>query len=114
MIRAAYRGLLWLHPPLFYERFAEEMVWIFDLNPGVSMRVALLFDALVSLLRQWLLRTGIWKFAVGLVVNATLIICSVLLPRQQAHCGRNSGMSPHATDTPANIAKPARFGVDTR
>ena len=84
MIRALYRSLLWLHPACFEERFAEEMLWIFDLNakakPGSS--IPLLVDCSVSLCRQWLFRSGIWKFGVGLLVNAILILCSVVLPRQ--------------------------------
>lgn len=106
MIRAVYRGLLWLHPPAFQERFADEMVWIFDLNPGATSRMALLLDGVVSLGRQWLLRTGLWKFAVGLLVNATLIVCSVALP-QRSHCRPDPAVALHASSDRMNRAKPA-------
>jgi hypothetical protein len=48
VIRAAYRGLLWLHPPEFEERFAEEMLWIFELRRPDEIGFALLFDCFVS------------------------------------------------------------------
>ena len=45
-----YRLLLYLHPPLFREQFAKEMLWIFDLiDAGISR---LLVDAALSLLKQ--------------------------------------------------------------
>jgi hypothetical protein len=28
--RSLYRHLVWLHPPAFRQKFAEEMLWIFD------------------------------------------------------------------------------------
>ena len=65
MIRTLYRWLVWLHPPAFRRRFADEMLWIFD-EAAKSERVsALFFDAVISLARQWLLRSGYWKVAAG-------------------------------------------------
>jgi hypothetical protein len=60
MKRSLYRCLLWLHPPAFRQRFAEEMLWIFDetAKPGGTR---LLADGLVSLLRQWVARSAIWR-----------------------------------------------------
>jgi len=60
MIRWLYRWLLWLHPPAFRRQFADEMLWIFDeeSSHGVTSLVA---DGLVSLARQWLVRSGVWK-----------------------------------------------------
>lgn len=52
MIRILYRCLLHLHPPSFRGRFAEEMTAIFDEAPSIRF----LGDALLSLIRQWLLR----------------------------------------------------------
>ena len=72
MIRFLYRGLLWLHPASFEERFAEEFLWIFDLKRASETGLALLFDCFVSLWRQWLFRTGLWKFGVGVLVNLIL------------------------------------------
>ncbi len=72
MIRALYRTLLWLHPASFEERFGEELLWIFDLTQASETGVMLLLDCFASLCRQWLFRSGLWKFGVGLLVNAIL------------------------------------------
>ena len=72
MIRTIYRALLWLHPPSFEERFGEEFLWIFDLRRPSETGVVLLLDCFVSLCRQWLFRSGMWKFGVGLLVNFLL------------------------------------------
>jgi hypothetical protein len=61
-MKALYRGLVALHPPAFRSQFGPEMELIFDESgqpPG------LLSDALISLARQWILRTQIWIFAVA-------------------------------------------------
>ena len=72
MIRAVYRGLLSLHPISFEERFAEEMLWIFDLRRASETGIMLLFDCFISLCRQWFFRSGLWKFGIGLLVNLIL------------------------------------------
>jgi hypothetical protein len=72
VIRGLYRGLLWLHPASFEEQFGEEFLWIFDLRRASEIGIALLFDCFISLCRQWLFRSGLWKFGVGLLVNAIL------------------------------------------
>jgi hypothetical protein len=68
MIRTFYRGLLWLHPPLFRRQFAGEMLWIFDQAADSQGAFSLFFDGLVSLARQWLLRSGSWKVAAALAL----------------------------------------------
>jgi hypothetical protein len=60
MKRSLYRCLLWLHPPDFRQRFAEEMLWIFD-EAAQKDWTRLLADGLVSLVRQWVARSAIWK-----------------------------------------------------
>jgi hypothetical protein len=66
MTRTLYRGLLWLHPPAFRREFAGEMLWIFE--EAAAGGVAPLFaDGLLSLLRQWLLRSGPWKLAAAVI-----------------------------------------------
>ena len=66
MIRTLYRWLLWLHPPAFRREFAGEMLWIFE--EASAEGIAPLFaDGFVSLLRQWLLRSGQWKLAAALL-----------------------------------------------
>jgi hypothetical protein len=69
VIRAVYRGFLWLHPSSFEERFGQELLWIFDLRRESETGTALLFDCFVSLGRQWIFRSGLWKFAIGVAVN---------------------------------------------
>jgi hypothetical protein len=85
MIRAAYRGLLWLHPASFEERFAEEMLWIFDIRPASETGIMLLLDCFVSLCRQWFFRSGLWKSGVGvsvkLIVGHGLILSCLGLGR---------------------------------
>jgi hypothetical protein len=49
MTRNVYRLILRLHPAPFRDRFATEMLWIFDAE---RQRPALLLDGVVSLLRQ--------------------------------------------------------------
>ena len=70
MSRNLYRWLIWLHPPAFRLRFEEELFWIFDESSGASGAVPLLYDATVSLLRQWLIRSGMWKWVLGGIVGA--------------------------------------------
>lgn len=71
-MRAIYRGVLWLHPASFEERFAEEMLWIFDLRQANETGIALLLDCFFSLGRQWLFHSDLWKFGVGVLVNFIL------------------------------------------
>ncbi len=78
MTRALYRGLLWLHPALFEERFAEEMLWIFDLRRPTEAGITLLLDCFVSLFRQWLSCSGVRAFGMGLLVNGILALCSAV------------------------------------
>jgi hypothetical protein len=66
MTRTLYRWLLWLHPPAFRREFAGEMLWIFE--EAAAEGVAPLFaDGVISLLRQWLLRSGPWKIAAAVI-----------------------------------------------
>lgn len=65
MMRRMYRCLLWLHPAAFRRQFAEEMLWIFDEAADASGAASLFSDASVSLVRQWLLRSGLWMWVVA-------------------------------------------------
>jgi hypothetical protein len=80
MTRRLYRFLLSLHPREFREEFAEEMLWIFDEAGRAVGALPLLADALESLVRQWLVRSGAWPYAVGVMVNATLLTVLFLGP----------------------------------
>jgi hypothetical protein len=57
-----YRLLVRLHPRAFGERFGPEMTCVFDEAPADG-KLALFADCLVSLARQWVLRSGFWIVA---------------------------------------------------
>jgi len=56
MFRPCYLMLLRIHPRGFRDRFAEEMLEIYDNTGNAGMRLGLFLDAIVSLGRQWLFR----------------------------------------------------------
>jgi hypothetical protein len=60
MLRSIYSSVLRLHPPFFRQRFAQEMLAIFDAEERSLSRIRLLADGILSLLRQWLLRPEFW------------------------------------------------------
>lgn len=66
MTRALYRGLLWMHPPAFRQQFAGEMLWIFEQASAADGVAPLFADGVLSVLRQWLLRSDFWKVALAL------------------------------------------------
>lgn len=57
MVRFLYACLLRLHPRWFRERYAEEMLWIFDEESRRRSAGPLLADAAASLMRQWAFRS---------------------------------------------------------
>ncbi len=61
MLRLFYRGLLRFHPTRFRERFAEEMLSIFDHVEGRAASAELVADAFISLVRQWTMRSEYWE-----------------------------------------------------
>jgi len=71
MCRALYRLLLKLHPPAFRERFAEEMLWIFDEAAATQGAARLFADAFVSLLRQWVVRPESWHMPIAAAATPT-------------------------------------------
>lgn len=54
--RSLYRILLRLHPRPFRDRFEAEMLLIFDDAATKNREVWLMYDAMLSLFRQWVLR----------------------------------------------------------
>jgi uncharacterized membrane protein len=74
MTRTLYRWLIWLHPPAFRLRFEQELLWIFDESMDALGAAPLLYDAFGSLLRQWLVRSGMWKWVVGAIAGALPIL----------------------------------------
>ncbi len=63
MLRRLYSCLLRLHPEGFRERFAPEMLSIFDHAEKGTAAAKLVADALLSLVRQWTLRWEYWERA---------------------------------------------------
>ena len=64
MLRRLYCLLLRLHPPYFRQRFANEMLLIFDEKTTADGRRAaarLMADGAASLARQWALRPRFWE-----------------------------------------------------
>jgi EF hand len=57
--RWLYRCLLRAHPRGFREKFAGEMLWIYDQRQGIRSVASLFADALASLARQWVWRPGL-------------------------------------------------------
>jgi hypothetical protein len=74
MIRTFYRWLIYLHPPAFRLRFEPELLWIFDESSDASGAAPLLYDAAISLLRQWLMRSGLWKWVVAGIAGAVPVL----------------------------------------
>jgi len=60
MTRTLYRFLLGLHPAPFRRQFSEEMLWIFD-ESAEDGTLFLFRDGFVSVARQWVMHTGLWK-----------------------------------------------------
>lgn len=71
MKRTFYQGLLWLHPPGFRERFAREMLWIFDETGGRGLGP--FTDVLLSLVRQWTFGSGVWRILFGALASCLLL-----------------------------------------
>jgi hypothetical protein len=74
MIRILYRWLVCLHPPAFRLQFEKELLWIFDEARGTSGPAALFYDAAVSVLRQWIVRSGMWKWVLGGIAGAVPVV----------------------------------------
>jgi hypothetical protein len=74
MTRALYASLLWLHPPAFRRQFASEMQWIFDEARVSEGALVLLVDLFISALRQWLVRSGLWKAMLALAGATVQVI----------------------------------------
>jgi hypothetical protein len=77
MTRVLYASLLRLHPTAFRRQFGSEMLWIFDEARVSEGALALLVDGAISLLRQWLFRSGLWMLPVALF-GATLQVVPAL------------------------------------
>ena len=67
MIRFLYRVLIRLHPAAFRREYSGGMLWIFEESVATEGATRLLADAIGSLARQWLVRSGAWKAALALL-----------------------------------------------
>lgn len=84
-MRSFYRFVLRLHPVDFRERFGDEMLCIFDeaaIGWGAGSFVA---DACLSLVRQWLRRAQVWKWAAATLGGLISLVVGFgsFLPWQQ-------------------------------
>ena len=95
MFRSLYRLLLYLHPPSFRQRFAEDMLWIFDEAAETQGVLRLFADAFVSLLRQWVVRPESFHMPLAAAVSA-----------------EPAGAS--ASSQPQPLRRPERAGVGSR
>jgi hypothetical protein len=73
-MRFLYALLISLHPPCFRKRFAQEMLWIFDEAANLWGAGSLFRDAMLSLLRQWLIRSELWKWLVAGIAGVVPLI----------------------------------------
>ena len=106
MTRALYRGLLWLHPAFFRERFAGEMLWIFDQTVDAEGAAALFADGILSLLRQWLIRRMTWKVAAALV--GALLQVGLVGALTVGHAARRALRSADISASGGAVAKDSR------
>jgi len=74
MNRTLYRWLICLHPLAFRLRFEQELLWIFDESSDASGAAPLLYDAAISLLRRWVMRSGMWKWVLGGIAGALPVV----------------------------------------
>ena len=74
-MRIFYSFLVSLHPRAFRKRFAEEMLLVYEEAAGTWGAGLFFRDVVVSLLRNWLVRAGLWKwFVAGIAGLVPLII----------------------------------------
>jgi hypothetical protein len=118
--RALYSGLVWLHPRPFRAEFGGEMLWIFDESTAERpwRCVPRLFaDAIVSVLRQWVIGCGTWKIAaafLGGILHLWLVFGLLMLRPPLLHTAAQSYEEPiifHHEEKPAcsNCAASANY-----
>ena len=120
MTRALYSGLVRLHPRPFRAEFGDEMLWIFDESAAQSpwRSVPRLFaDAILSVLRQWVIGCGTWKIAaafLGGVLHLWLVFGLLMLRPPLLHTAAQNYEEPiifHHEEKPAclNCAASANY-----
>jgi hypothetical protein len=120
MTRALYSGLVRLHPRSFRAEFGGEMLWIFDESTAQAAwptAPRLCADAVLSLLRQWIIGCGTWKIAaafVGGVIHLWLVFGLLMLRPPLIHSASQTYEEPiifhHEEKAPcSNCAASANF-----
>jgi hypothetical protein len=66
MAARLYRWLVRLHPPAFRERYGAEMLCVYD-EADCGERPRLLADGVISLVRQWVVRSRYWIAGVAVL-----------------------------------------------
>jgi hypothetical protein len=66
MATRLYRWLVRLHPSTFRERFGAEMLCLYD-EADCGERPRLVVDGVVSLARQWVVRSRYWIVGVAVI-----------------------------------------------
>jgi hypothetical protein len=107
MSRLFYRLLLRLHPPNFREKFADEMLCVFDELAGERSGLLLVADGLGSLGRQWVWGFGLWKAILALIL-AMLPVIVVLqgVGRHQRRWTDNPGSQVFRSDRSRPFERP--------
>lgn len=94
MMRFVYSNLLRMHPPEFRRKFSAEMLLIFDEAGQSEGFFDLLLDCFVSLFRQWLLRSGLWKLIPAIACALLQIAAFGLLLPQRTSRASSFGNAP--------------------
>jgi hypothetical protein len=110
MMRVLYRATVWLHPPAFRREFGAEMLWIYDQAASPGAVTLLFLDGLVSLARQWLLRSGYWKIPAALAGALLQIMMGVALALRM---GRHRVQWTQLTDSGTDMAGLVRLATFT-
>jgi hypothetical protein len=110
MKRALYRSLICLHPPSFRERFGDEMLCVFDEASGAGT-ARLFVDGLISLFRQWLFRSGVWKLALATATSSLVFVAlgSSLTFSQRASINRHAHREADSQSRPMTALDRAKF-----
>lgn len=93
MFRWLYRCLLVLHPPAFRRRFGTEMLSIFEEAAEWAGAASLLADGFVSAARQWILRSGAWKWTAAAMGACVQVVAGGLILPLLAHRRGGSRMA---------------------
>ena len=83
--RSLYRFILRLHPAHFRSKFEDQMLWIFDESVASRGAVSLLLDAGVSLVRQWVLRSGYWRHSRPAAIDGAMALAESLHQNSEKH-----------------------------